>query len=152
MLVHAVVDRIIADSEAEIAAFFAPGRWDGRPALHIVRAYLRGTLGLDQGRPGYKRIIREASMTDAETQARSIANRQRVNDGLRDVLTACSAEIHHPDPAKAIGLVIDTLTAIIAARIDRASPTESAGLSNKAYVALVLDAVGAILQLEPETP
>ena len=68
------------------------------------------------------------------------------------MLTACSAEIHHPDPAKAIGLVIDTLTAIIAARIDRASPTESAGLSNKAYVALVLDAVGAILQLEPETP
>ena len=36
-------------------------------------------------------------MTDAETQARSIANRQRVNDRLRKVLTACRAEIGHPD-------------------------------------------------------
>ena len=150
VLVHAVVDRILADSEAEIDTFFAPGRWDGRPALHVVRAYLRGTLGLDQGRPGYKRIIHKASTTDAETLTRSIANRQRVNDGLREVLTACRAEIGHPDPATAIGLAIDTLTALVAARVDRGSPTESAGLSNTGYVELVLDAVGAILQLEQE--
>ena len=149
VLVHAVMDRILSDVSDEMDLFFAPARWDRRNIERIVRGYLRGTLGLDRSRPGYKRIGREASISDPETRARYWANRERVNEGLRNLLTERIDEINHPTPALAIGLVIDQLTSMNAARVDRDyTPTELSDISDDDYVQLMLGGALQILGIE----
>ncbi|MEM9467002.1 MAG: helix-turn-helix domain-containing protein [Actinomycetota bacterium] len=151
LLVHAVVDRLIDGIQAEIDDFFAPNRWESRPALHIVRGYLRGTLGLDRSRPGYKRIGRELSMMDAETLSRYRGLRQRTGDGLRSLLLTRKDEFGHPDPKTGVRLVADMCTAMVAARVDRdTTPTQLSRLSDEKFVKAMLEAVAAILQIDPE--
>lgn len=149
VLVHAVVDRLIEGIQEQLDLFFAPQRWEGRPALQIVRGYLRGTMNLDQGRPGYKRIGRELSMMDAETLERYRGIRHRTNHGLRDLLMARKEEVGHPDPKTAVGLVVDMCTAMTAARVDRdTTPTHLSKLSDEKFIAAMLAAVAAILQVD----
>lgn len=150
VLVHAVMDRILSDVTDEMNLFFAPERWEGRSIERILGGYLRGTLGLDRSRPGYRRIGREASVSDPETRTRYWANRDRVNRGLRELLTERIDEINHPTPSLAIGLTIDQLTAMNAARVDRdLTPTELSDLDDDSYVQLVLDIALQILGIDP---
>ena len=150
LLVHAVVDRLIDGIRTELDLFFAPDRWEDRPAVHIVRGYLRGALGLDRRRPGHKRIGRELSMMDAETLSRYRSLRQRTSDGLGDLLLARKREIGHPDPKTAVGLVVDMCIGMVAARVDRdTTPTHLGKLSDEKFVNVVLEAAAAILQIDP---
>ncbi len=149
LLVHAVIDRILDDVAGEVNAFFAPGRWDGRTLEQRLRGYLRGTLGLDRVRPGYKQIGREASLNNAETAERYWDLAQWVNNHLRALLLECRAEIGHPSPELATAVVVDQLRAMTTARVDRSgTPTETADVPDEDYIEALVDSNLAYLQVD----
>jgi len=135
-----VIDRLLADVADEMNLFFEPGRWDGRPIADILGGYLRGVMGLDRGRPGFRRIGQEASVADQETRDRYRATRKQVNVGLRRLLAERRDQVGHPEPDQAIALVIDQVTAMINSRLERNStPTELGRVSDEQFITLVLE-------------
>lgn len=149
VLVHAVVDRLLEGLQTQTDLFFAPDRWAGRPAIHVIRGYLRGVLNLRDGRPGYARIGRELSLMDDETLARYRAVRERTNTGLRELLLARRDEYGHPDPDTSVRVVVDMCIAMASARInDVTTPTSLQDLHDEAFVTEVTAACSTILQVE----
>ncbi len=149
LLVDAVVDRIIEGVAIKVDSFFAPGRWDGHNIEQRLQGYLSNTLALDQGRPGFGQIGREASMSNAETAERYRKSSQRVNTALRDLLLECRDEIHHPVPDLAVGVVVDQVRVMTRARVDKdATPTLLLDVGDDDYVEAVLDSALAYLRVE----
>lgn len=152
VLVHAVIDRLLADMATEMELFFADDRWLGKSIEDILEAYLYGVLGLDRERPGYKRIGWEASMVDDETRKRYWATRLKTNEGLRRLLFERRHQVGHPDPELAIGLVIDQLSAMMSSRLeDSFVPTELGGVSDDDFVALALESALTFLRYQSTT-
>ncbi len=150
VLVHAVIDRLLADMATEMEIFFADDRWTGATIADILEGYLHGVLGLDRGRPGYKRIGWEASMGNDETRSRYWATRLKANEGLRHLLLQRRHEVGHRDPALAIGLVIDQLAAMMSGRLESSFvPTELADISDEEFVALALESALTFLRCSP---
>lgn len=147
-VVDAVVDRILADLDVEMGMFFAPDRWTDRSIHDVLRGYLKGSLALERGRPGYKRIGIEASITSVETKARYGRNRRRVNQGLRALLLERREAIGHPDPETATAFVVDQLVAMAWARSDGDShPTEMTENDDEVFIAEALRSALAYLDI-----
>ncbi len=147
ILVHAVIDRLLADMTTELERFFLDDRWPRRTVADIVAAYVRGIMGFDRGRPGYKRIGWEASIADNETRIRYRATRQRANQGLRELLLQHRDQIGHSDPDLAVGLVVDQLTAMMSTRLESSfTPTELGDISDADFVDAALDSALTFLR------
>ncbi len=147
-LVTAVVGRITDDLEASIDAAIEPTQWRSHGITEIIDRYLTTSLALSHGRPGYKRITIEVSLTDPTTRDRYRELRQRLDQGLADLFLERRAEIGHPDPEIATRFAVDQLTAMLAARLDPdLSPTLLRGTSDTTYVQETIASVRAYLQL-----
>ncbi len=153
VLVHAVIDRLLADMGSEMDRFFADDRWARSTIADILTAYLRGVLGLEQGRPGYKRIGWEASIANNETRSRYRATRRHANEQLRQLLLDRRSQVGHPNPDLAVSLVIDQLSAMTNSRLESSfTPTELGDVTDDAFVELALDSALTFLRYsEPDT-
>lgn len=118
-LVDAVVDRILDDLQADIAANLEPAQWQGRSILDIVSIYVAVALERESGRPGYKRVLAEVTLTNESARNRHRAIRHTLQEGLVDLFLARRNSIGHPDPDIAVRFVVDQLDAMLRSRLDR---------------------------------
>ena len=119
-------DRVLADDlQAEITVGIDPATWAGRTIEEILTSYVTEALATEQNRPGYKRIVNEASLLDPEMRARYRGLRADLDRGLTAALLERRDQIGHPEPETAARFVIDQLTAMLTNRLDSAmTPTE----------------------------
>ena len=121
-LVAAVVERALHDLAADIEAWLEPTQWEGQGIIEICAAYVDGASSRERVRPGSKRILAEITLTDADVRRRTGAIRSELRTGLIELMLARSGSVGHPDPDTAIRFVVDQITAMVAARLDRSNP------------------------------
>jgi AcrR family transcriptional regulator len=147
-LVAAVVDRIADHLESAIATAGDSDQWIGRPITDIVAGYVTGSLAVERARPGYKRIINEASHTDPNTRDRYRRIRSQASRALSALLLERRDEIAHPDPDTAVRFVVDQLTAMLVARLDSTmTPSELEGHTDEQFLDACIDSTSAYLRL-----
>ncbi len=148
MLVMAVVDRILGDLDRGIANAHDAAQWEGLSIGGVFRRYVDRALALDRARPGYKRILLEVSLSDAETRGRYKRLRRRLGEGLTQRVLDRRDEIGHPDPETAARFAVDQLNATLTARLDRAmTPTQFETSTDAEFTTEVIASVGAYLAL-----
>ncbi len=148
MLVAAVVDRIIVDLEAALEPGIDRHRWQGESITGVVTRFVSSSLAHSRHRPGYKRIVLEASLTDAETRSRYRRFREQFKAGLVEFILVNRDRIGHPDPELAVGFVVDQISAMLAARLDADfTPNRLEAESDERFLAEVLASVTGYLRL-----
>lgn len=147
-LVAAVVERIMDDLEAEIAARSDQDGWGDRPITDIVAGYITGSMALERARPGYKRIVNEVALADRNVRRRYRQIRAQATAALTGLLLERRSEIGHPDPETAVRFVVDQLTAMLVARLDSTmTPTEMENLTDQQFLEATIDSITGYLRL-----
>ena len=152
MLVMAVVDRILGDLDRGIANAHDAAQWDGLSISGVFRRYVDRALELDRARPGYKRILIEVSLTDAETRERYKRLRRRLGEGITQRVLDRRNEIGHADPETAVRFAVDQLSATLTARLDREmTPTQLEDCTDAAFADEAVASMCAYLKLDAES-
>jgi AcrR family transcriptional regulator len=147
-LVLAVVDRVLRDLEAVIETPLKPSHWHGLGIPDIVRNYVQTALAIERSRPGYKRILVEVGLHDAQTLSAYKRFRRRLDGGLTQLLLDRRENIGHPDPDTAARFAVDQLSAMLWARLDRVmTPTQLEDCDDEAFTAEAIASVNAYLRL-----
>ncbi len=135
-LVMAVVDRILGDLDRVIEFRLRPPHYHGLGIADILSDYLRTALSIERERPGYKRILFEVGLIDEETRSAFKRFRHRLDGGLVGPLLERRSEIGHSDPETAARFVVDQLSAMLWARLDRVmTPTQLEDRDDADFVA-----------------
>lgn len=146
-LVAGVVDRLLTELERNIEPAISADTWVGASVADIVTGYVEGSLRTSIGRPGYKRILVEASFMDPAVESRYRQARRRLDAGLVTLLLDRRDQIGHPEPGLAVRFAIDQLTSMLSARLEAATPTLLDTTSDEEFAAQAIESVTAHLQL-----
>ena len=151
-LIMAVVDRILGDLDRVVEVRLRPPHYKGLGIADILSDYLWTALSIERERPGYKRILFEVGVVDEETRSAFKRFRHRLDGGLVDLLLERRSEIRHPDPQTASRFVVDQLSAMLWARLDRVmTPTQLEDRDDADFVAETVRSASAYLQLREES-
>lgn len=151
-LVAAVVERLLDELEHRVTTAIDPDRWRGASIRDITATFVRSSLETTVGRPGYKRILVEASFMDRSVDDRYRQARQRLDEGLVALLLDRRDEISRPDPEIPARFAIDQLTSMVAARLEAATPTLLESEPDDTFEHEALEAVTGYLGLRPTSP
>jgi AcrR family transcriptional regulator len=151
ILVLAVVDRILGDLDRVTELRLRPSHTKDLGIPDIVGDYVQTALSIERGRPGYKRILIEVGLGDPQTRSAYKRFRQRLDGGLIALLLERRSEIGHSDPEMAARFVVDQLSAMLWARLDRVmTPTQLENHGDADFMAEALASVSAYLKLGQE--
>ena len=151
-LVAAVVDRLLDELEHRVTDAIDPDRWRGASIRDVLATFVHSSLQTSVGRPGYKRILVEASFLDPAVDDRYREARQRLDEGLVVLLLDRQDEISHPHPEIPARFAIDQLTSMLAARLEASTPTLLQSAPDETFEQEVLRAVAGYLGLPPSEP
>lgn len=152
ILVLAVVDRILADLDRVVEFRLRPSHYKGLGIADIVGDYVATALSIERERPGYKRILFEVGLVDEETRSAFKRFRHRLDGGLVGLLLERRPEIGHSDPETASRFVVDQLSAMLWARLDRVmTPTQLEDRDDTDFVAETVASARAYLQLHDDS-
>ncbi|MEM7326044.1 MAG: TetR/AcrR family transcriptional regulator [Actinomycetota bacterium] len=148
-LVAAVVDRLLGELEERVISAINPDRWQGASIRDILTTFVHSSLETSVARPGYKRILVEASFMDPAADDRYRRARQRLDEGLVALLLDRRVEISHPNPEIPARFAIDQLTSMLAARLEASTPTLLDSAPDETFEQEVLNAVTGYLGVPP---
>jgi AcrR family transcriptional regulator len=117
-LLYAVFDRMSEEVRATTREAVDPARWEGASIADILCGYLEFSLEVSRDNPSFTTARQEASRTDPALREHLAELQTELDDGLTGLLLARSHEIGHPDPALAVGFVLDQLGSMLRTRID----------------------------------
>ncbi|MEM9891328.1 MAG: TetR/AcrR family transcriptional regulator [Actinomycetota bacterium] len=148
-LVAAVVDRLLREFEERVTGAIDRDRWHGTSISDILTTFVHMSLQTSVARPGYKRILVEASFMNATVDDRYRRARHRLDEGLVALLIDRQAEIPHPNPEIPARFAIDQLTSMLAARLEASTPTLLDSAPDETFEQEVLKSVTGYLGLPP---
>jgi AcrR family transcriptional regulator len=149
-LLYAVFERMTDELRATTREAVDPARWEGATVGDILRSYLEFALELGRDRPAFKRAGQMAARSDAALREHLGELHVKLDEGLAALLLARSGEIGHPDPALAVGFVLDQLGSMLRTRLDETlMPTQLANRSDEDFVAEALRSARTYLQIGP---
>jgi AcrR family transcriptional regulator len=148
-LLYAVFDRMREQYRATVRAAVDPSRWEGASVADILRSYLEFSLEMGRKRPIFKRAALEALRHDPALRERYAELRSELYAAITTLLLARRNEIGHPDPALALGFVLDQLGSMLQTRLDElVLPTQLASRSDEVFVREALRSACAYLEVE----
>jgi AcrR family transcriptional regulator len=103
-LLHLMDERFFGELYARGDAILSPARWSDAPIADIVREFTREAVTLYRERRGLLRSLFLRARIDPVIQDRARQVNAHLIEGLLAVLLPRAAEIHHPDPPRAIEL------------------------------------------------
>lgn len=132
------------------AAGADPARWQGATIRDLMRGYLELTMAAYRENAAAKAAV-SVVMADFPELARHYAEIQaETRKALYALMHERRAEVGHPDPDAALAFTIDTLAALMRARMDPAQRAASLqDLSDEDFVAQVLSLAATYLRLKP---
>ena len=152
-ITHALFERYGEMVEATTAQAVDPNRWEGASISDILRGYLIFVLRHGDEATGFRRAGQHLIRVDDVMFERMSEMRLRLDGGLTALLLDRVDEIGHPEPTKAIALVLDQYAGMLRSRIlERAAPTQLDKMSNREWVDTMLESATAFLRLNPPNP
>ncbi|MEM7093337.1 MAG: helix-turn-helix domain-containing protein [Actinomycetota bacterium] len=149
-IVYALFDRYCEMMDATVAEAVDPARWSGASIRDVLEGYLAFVLRHGDEASGFRRAGHHLVEVDQAMRERSDRLRLDLDEGLERLLSDRIDEIGHPDPAFAIGLVLDQFSAMIRNRSTQpAGPTRMEKVPDREWVTGMLDSATAYLQLHP---
>jgi AcrR family transcriptional regulator len=134
-LVYALFDKYTEEARSMTAEATDPARWEGACIVDILGGYLEFVLLNASKMMSVKRAITDASRNDPAMYQHLADLQAELDVALTRLLLARKAEIGHPQPALAIGFVLDQFSAMLHARKDKAStPTRLMKRANKVFI------------------
>lgn len=111
-LLYALYDRYLEQAMATADVALDPERWQGTAIPDLLRSVVRFLVEVYRERQGLIRAFVVRNQSDVEFRARQERLSHYVNAKLSDLLLARSAEIAHPNPARAaaFGLTMSVST------------------------------------------
>lgn len=103
-LLHLMDERFFAELYARGDAVLSPARWSGSPISRVVGEFTAEAVAIYRERRGLLRSLFLRARIDPVIQATARQVNAHLIDRLVAVLLPRSAEIHHPDPRRAIEL------------------------------------------------
>jgi AcrR family transcriptional regulator len=149
-LLYALFERMSQQLRATTRDAVDPARWEGASIADILQGYLEFVLQMGRDRPASKRAGLEAARVDPALRERYAGLRAELSDELIALLLTRRAEVNHPDPALALGFVLDQLGSMLQTRLDETLlPTRLANRSDEEFVQEALRSACAYLGVEP---
>ena len=116
-LLRALSGRFVEQAMATADAALDPARWEGATIPQILRAVVGFLVSIYRERAGLIRAFVIRNQTDLDFRARQDRISLYVKSRVCDLLLARAAEIHHPDPDRAvrfgINLVFNALEDVV---------------------------------------
>jgi AcrR family transcriptional regulator len=112
-LLYALYERYFEQAMATADAALDPGRWEGATIPEILHAVVPFLVSVYREREGLIRAFVMRNHADPAFRARRDRLSHRVHDGLTRLLLARSAEIRHPEPARAAAFGLDLVVSAI---------------------------------------
>lgn len=147
-ITYALFDRFCEMMEATTVQAVDPSRWTGASITDILRGYLVFVLRYSGEADGFRRAGEHLARSDEALAERFSQLRIDLDCGLTKLLLDRVDEIGHPDPAVAIGFVLDQFSSMLRSRTDgELVQTLLQDRSDETFMEAALESARVFLQL-----
>ena len=148
-LLYSLFHRMTEAYEALTEEAIAPERWEGATIADILRGYIEYALEPDEDRTTHKAAALLVAVDNPELRAHHAELQRAMHQGLQRLLLARKHEIGHRDPEAATSFLIDQLSAMLRARLDKVRrSTQLSKATDEQFTEETLGMASAFLQLK----
>ncbi|WP_083908421.1 TetR/AcrR family transcriptional regulator [Ilumatobacter coccineus] len=146
-LIHAMVDRFVAEWIVTTDDATDPERWVGASFLDVLRGFAEFSLRGMRQAEGVTKARLQLALVDPEIAAQEEKGAMHMVDRVFDLLWARRSEIGRPDPGAGIGYVIDQTIAMT--RLRASVPgTRIATDTDATFIDATIESAQAFLQID----
>ena len=147
-LFYALFHRMTTEFDTYVRDVVAPARWEGASIRDILRTYIDLALKPSEEHGSYKAAAKLVAIDYPELQAHYAEIQATANAGLKKLLLSRANEVSHPDPDRAIGFLIEQITAMLQMRLaDNHTATSATARPNADFVEEAMHLASAYLGL-----